>query len=154
MLMAWSLAILSEEAILSRWELRSPFIFDSPSVVVGSTGFDGGWSSGSGGAGGADAWGGSAGISSGGLALGFRAVLGIKKYGRLWLEFCSLTKRGSPALDGPRLEKFKMDCQPSVSRIDCSSNTTGEFCSQLTPTLPVWFLMSNGFENGPVGVLK
>jgi hypothetical protein len=71
---------LSEEAILSRWEPRSPSSLASPSVVVGSTGFDGGCKAGSGGAGGAEAWGGSAAISSDGLAFGFRAVLGIKNY--------------------------------------------------------------------------
>jgi hypothetical protein len=75
--MAWSLAMFREEAILSRWEPpRSPFAFNSPSTV-GSTGFDGGCKAGSGG-GGTTAWGGSAGLSSAGFALGFRAALGIK----------------------------------------------------------------------------
>src|ERR1700677_4784873 len=79
MLMAWSLAMLSEEAILSRWLPRSPSSLASPSVWVGSTGFDGGERAGSGSVGGTDAWGSSAGISSVGFAFGFRRVLGIKK---------------------------------------------------------------------------
>lgn len=76
MLMAWSLAMFSEEAILSRPEPCSPWGFSSSSTGVGSMGFDGGCSAVGGDAAGAST--GSAGKSADGLGFGFLATLGIK----------------------------------------------------------------------------
>src|SRR5580658_4646017 len=76
MLMAWSLAMLRDEAILSRCEPRSSWDFGSSSATVGSIGLEGGCRAGSGGAAGAGDD--STGISSDGFAFGFLATLGIK----------------------------------------------------------------------------
>jgi len=71
-----------------------------------------------------------------------------KKLKIYWLEFFSLTMFGSPLLDGQRLEKFKMDLSTERFEEGCSSNTTGEFRSQLVFTLPILMTMSNDICQG------
>jgi hypothetical protein len=111
---------------------------------MGSTGLDGGCSSASGGVSGVGG-GSSTGASFGGFTFGFRAALGIKNNGYYWLEFCSLTTLGSLSfiLDGPLLEKFKMDL--STGRFEESPQTRqGNFSSQLAFSLLIRAAMSNG----------